>query len=101
LLQINQSFLGHDDFTDIITFDFSEHNNRHIEGEIYISIDRVVENAMHLGLAFEEEILRVIFHGALHLCGFMDKTEAERAVMTAKEDFYLQMFADGVSRGTS
>lgn len=100
LLQINQSFLNHDDFTDIITFDLSEDPGKLIEGEIYISIDRVGDNATRLNHAFEEEILRVIFHGALHLCGYRDKSKKEKALMTEREDYYLQLFSTNVSRGT-
>ena len=90
LLQINQQFLKHDDYTDIITFDLSE--GTAIIGEIYISVDRVKDNAALLGLSFKEEVLRVIFHGALHLCGYKDKKKSESKVMREKEGYYLRLF---------
>ncbi|MDD2794130.1 MAG: rRNA maturation RNase YbeY [Sediminibacterium sp.] len=92
LLDINRNFLQHDYFTDIISFGLSE-KREPIEGEIYISIDRVKDNAQMLGVTFKEEILRVLFHGALHLCGYKDKTKSEIITMRAKEDQYLQLFA--------
>lgn len=91
LLRINQEFLRHDDFTDIITFDLSEKKADAAQGEIYISLERVKENAATLGGSVQEELLRVIFHGALHLCGFKDKTRAQQKVMRAKEEEYLQI----------
>lgn len=89
---INVSFLEHDDYTDIITFDLSIDSNSLIEGEIYVSVDRVVANAEEFVVSFEEELLRVIFHGALHLCGFGDKSEVDRIQMRAKENEYLLKF---------
>ena len=91
LLEINSQFLNHDDYTDIITFDLSEAPSA-IIGEIYISIDRVKENAKLFKTNFKQEALRVIFHGALHLCGYKDKTKSEKAMMRAKEEQYLQAF---------
>jgi rRNA maturation RNase YbeY len=87
LLEINHQFLGHDYYTDIITFDISEGSS--IKGEVYISIDRLKENSKKLGVSFKSELHRVIFHGALHLCGFKDNTTTERKKMRAREDFYL------------
>lgn len=87
LLEINRQFLNHDFYTDIITFDLSE--GRSTEAEIYISIDRVRENAKNLGYSFKSELHRVIFHGALHLCGYGDKTKKEKEKMRKKEDLYL------------
>lgn len=87
LLEINRKFLNHDFYTDIITFDLSE--GRGTEAEIYISIDRVRENAKNLGYSFKSELHRVIFHGALHLCGYGDKTKKEKEKMRKKEDLYL------------
>ncbi len=87
LLEINRKFLNHDFYTDIITFDLSE--GRSTEAEIYISIDRVRENAKNLGYSFKSELHRVIFHGALHLCGYGDKTKKEKEKMRKKEDLYL------------
>ena len=85
LLQMNQQFLQHDTFTDIITFDLSEGDDV-LMGEIYISVDRVKENAEKFGTSYKDELHRVIFHGALHLCGFKDKKTADKAMMRAKED---------------
>jgi rRNA maturation RNase YbeY len=91
LLQINKDHLQHDYYTDIITFDLSEERNK-IIGEIYISLDRVRDNAQTLGTTLKEESLRVIFHGALHLCGFKDKTPAHQKIMRAKEDEYIALY---------
>ncbi|OSZ81356.1 rRNA maturation RNase YbeY [Chitinophagaceae bacterium IBVUCB2] len=87
LLEINQQFLRHDYYTDIITFDLSEAEAT--QAEIYISIDRVKENAKNEGVSFRSELLRVIFHGALHLCGYKDKTKTESNIMREREGFYL------------
>jgi probable rRNA maturation factor len=87
LLEINRQFLLHDFYTDIITFDLSESKN--IQAEIYISVDRVKENAFQLGVSFKSELHRVIFHGVLHLCGYKDKKAAEKVKMRNKEEFYL------------
>lgn len=91
LLEINRSFLKHDFFTDIITFDLSSTGNK-VEGEIYISLDRVIDNAKNLKVSIKEELCRVIFHGALHLCGYKDKRKTEAAIMREKEDKYLQYY---------
>lgn len=91
LLEINKSFLQHDYFTDIITFDLSPTKNR-IVGEIYISLDRVIENAKGLNVSIMEELCRVIFHGSLHLCGYKDKKRNEILTMRKKEDEYLQYY---------
>lgn len=91
LLTINQDFLQHDYFTDIITFGLSE-PKAPIEGEVYISIDRVRDNAQNLGESFQRELHRVIFHGALHLCGYKDKTKAEEKLMRQKEEEYLERY---------
>ncbi|HEY0899783.1 MAG TPA: rRNA maturation RNase YbeY [Sphingobacteriaceae bacterium] len=88
LLTINQQYLDHDTYTDIITFDNSEEEDR-ITGDIFISVERVRENANHFGVAFEDELHRVIIHGTLHLLGYPDKTKAEKTRMTQKEDEYL------------
>jgi len=80
----------HDFYTDIITFDLSE--SRAIIAEIYISIDRVKDNSISLGTSFKSELHRVIFHGALHLCGFRDKTKEEKGKMREKEDFFLKKY---------
>ena len=88
LLKINQTFLKHDYYTDILTFDLSKTSNL-IEGEIYISIDRVKENSNELKININLELLRVIFHGALNLCGYRDKTKLQKKEMRKKEDKYL------------
>ena len=87
ILKINQQYLNHDYYTDIITFDLSD--SEFIQGEVYISIDRVRDNSKKMKLTFSAEIRRVIFHGALHLCGYDDKGKTEKTLMTKKEDFYL------------
>lgn len=89
LLNINQRFLDHDYYTDIITFDYSEDNV--ISGELYISFDRVVENAQTYGVGAFEELHRVIVHGVLHLCGYRDKTDSDRRIMRQKENEKLVM----------
>jgi len=90
LLEINQQFLDHDYYTDIITFDLSETNST--VAEIYISIDRVKDNAKNIDTSFRSELHRVIFHGALHLCGYKDKSKAEKRVMREKEELYLKKY---------
>jgi len=91
LLEINQQFLNHDTLTDIITFDLSE-DEKHLQGEIYISVDRIRENAEKFGEPYEKELHRVIFHGALHLCGFKDKTPADKKEMRQQEDVCLNRY---------
>ena len=90
LLQINQEYLNHDTLTDIVTFDNSE-NPKKIEGDIFISIDRVKENGEKLGTS-ETELERVMVHGLLHLLGYKDKKKEDKAVMTEKEDFYIKQY---------
>lgn len=87
LLKINQDFLQHDYYTDIITFD--KVRGRSISGEIFISLQRVKENAETLQKTYEEEKRRVIAHGILHLCGYKDKTLEEEKLMREKENFYI------------
>jgi probable rRNA maturation factor len=91
LLQVNRDFLQHDYYTDIITFDLSDTSKR-VSGEIYISVDRVKDNALTQGVSFTEELHRVIFHGALHLCGYKDKKPAEVKAMRSAEDKYLELY---------
>lgn len=91
LLEINKKFLNHDYYTDIITFELSE-KPEPIVGEIYISMDRVKENAILYKTALKEETLRVIFHGALHLCGYKDKSKKDSFLMQSKENYYLNLF---------
>ena len=90
LLNINQQYLNHDYYTDIITFDHSEEEGK-IEGDIFISIDRVADNATALELPFEEELQRVLAHGLLHLLGFGDKSDSEKKVMREKEDACISL----------
>lgn len=91
LLKINQDFLQHDYYTDIITFPLNE-TEKKTSAEVYISIDRVRDNAAQNKVSEEEELRRVIFHGVLHLCGYGDKTEAEQKVMRKKENEWLALF---------
>ena len=88
LLRINQDYLQHDDYTDIITFDNSE-ELKIIVGDIFISLDRIKENAVNFKSTTLDELCRVMIHGTLHLLGYKDKTKAAKTLMTAKEDFYL------------
>lgn len=91
LLKINVEYLDHDYLTDIITFDNSEDEDL-IEGDIFISIDRVVDNAKTFQVSTEHELRRVLVHGVLHLCGYLDKTDEEEKLMREKENHYLQLF---------
>jgi rRNA maturation RNase YbeY len=93
LLEINRQFLKHDFYTDIITFPLSG-SGQPIAGEIYISVDRVRENAREFDCTIKKELLRVIFHGALHLCGYKDKTYKDQAIMRKREDMYLRLYPD-------
>src|ERR1700761_864124 len=88
LLQINQQYLNHDTYTDIITFDNSETDGV-VVGDIFISIDRIRENAANFRTTETNKLHRVIIHGALHLVGYKDKKPADKQKMTQKEDFYL------------
>lgn len=88
LLRVNQDFLQHDYYTDVITFDNSE-ELKMILGDIFISIDRVKDNAKQNKVSTHDELCRIIIHGTLHLLGYRDKTKKAKLEMTAKEDFYL------------
>jgi len=90
LLNINKTYLQHDYYTDIITFELSDTGET--EAEIYISMDRVKDNAAQFNEPYYKEIRRVIFHGALHLCGYKDKSTAETILMRKMEDKYLALF---------
>ena len=90
LLEINQQYLGHDTLTDIISFDYSV--GKELHGDIFISIERVRENAKDFEVSFEEELLRVLSHGILHYCGYKDKTESDEMVMRQKEEEKMKMF---------
>ena len=91
LLEINKQFLDHNYYTDIISFDLSEVSGQLI-GEVYISVDRVKDNAKTHGATFSEELLRVIFHGALHFCGYKDKKPSDVKKMRQMEDLWLTAY---------
>ncbi len=94
LLNINKQYLQHDTYTDIITFDYSKGNKlQPISGDIFISVDRVKENALKFSKSFEEELHRVIIHGTLHLLGYTDKTKIAKSEMTKQEDVCLRLLA--------
>lgn len=90
LLKVNQDYLQHDYYTDIITFDYVK--GKTISGDIFISLPRISDNASLLSKDFNEEFRRVLAHGILHLCGYKDKSEEEEKEMRSKEDFYLNLF---------
>lgn len=90
LLKINQDYLQHDYYTDIITFDSVK--GKTISGEIFVSLQRISDNASTLSKNYEEELRRVLAHGILHLCGYKDKTEDEETEMRRKEDFYIAKY---------
>ena len=91
LLTMNEQFLQHNTFTDIITFNLSE-NSKKLIGEIYISVDRVTENASKFSTTYVHELHRVIFHGALHLCGYKDKSHKDKTIMRGMEDKWLSKY---------
>lgn len=89
LLKINEDYLQHFDFTDVITFDYSAEDI--ISGDVFISIDRIKENARQFKQKFTDELHRVMIHGVLHLMGYKDKSPSDKSEMTAKEDYYLSL----------
>ena len=91
ILEVNRQFLGHDYYTDIITFDYTE--GKHISGDLFISLDTVRSNAEQLGVTYGNELHRVVIHGILHLCGINDKGPGEREVMEAAENRALALLA--------
>ena len=91
LLQMNKEFLNHYTLTDIITFPLSD-AGRPVYGEVYLSVERVKENAKAFQVEYQNELLRVMIHGALHLCGHSDKTKADKNQMRARENYYLNQF---------
>ena len=91
LLKINKEFLNHDTLTDVITFDYCVNNE--VSGEVFISTERVRENANEYQQSFGQEKRRVMIHGVLHLCGYKDKTDKDRALMSEMESFYLDSFS--------
>jgi probable rRNA maturation factor len=90
LLKVNQDYLDHDYYTDIITFDYVK--GKTISGDIFVSLPRILDNASTLSQDFESEFRRVLAHGLLHLCGYKDKTEEEASTMRQKEDFYINRY---------
>jgi probable rRNA maturation factor len=94
LLKVNQEYLQHDYYTDIITFDTSDDSDDSLEGDIFISIDRIKENAQTHGTPFGDEFRRVLVHGVLHLIGYEDTSEELKTEMRKKEDEYLQIFSE-------
>lgn len=88
LLDINKQYLNHDTYTDIVTFDSSEGEDV-IAGDIFVSVERIRENASKFSVQERDELHRVIIHGVLHLCGFLDKKKEDKELMTAKENEYL------------
>ena len=94
ILQTNREFLGHDYYTDIITFDYT--NSRHIAGDMVISLDTVRSNAKMLGTLEDTELMRVMIHGVLHLCGINDKGPGEREIMEQHENDALAILPDNV-----
>jgi rRNA maturation RNase YbeY len=90
LHKINVEYLNHDDLTDIISFDYSERNT--LNGDFFISIERVKDNAKDFKVAFDEELKRVVIHGVLHCCGYKDKTDSDALLMRQKEDEKIKMF---------
>ena len=95
LLEMNRQYLNHDYYTDIITFDYGDEST--VSGDLFISVDRVYDNAQGLGLNRGTELKRVCVHGMLHLCGYGDKNDLESRLMRQKEDYYLSKY---VSRET-
>ena len=91
LLELNQQYLQHDTLTDVITFDYSEEN--FIQGDIFISTERVLENAIEFGVDFNVELRRVMAHGVLHLCGYKDKTKNDSKMMREKENWALSEYS--------
>lgn len=89
ILDINQRYLGHDYFTDIITFDYCEGNR--LSGDLFISVDSVRENAVEYGTEFSDELNRVMVHGILHLIGYDDHCDKDIAIMRSKENYYLSL----------
>ena len=92
LLEVNKNYLDHDYFTDIITFDYVE--GFLISGDIFISVDRVLDNSVEFKTTFENELNRILIHGVLHLLGYKDKDKKDKLLMTEKENIYLKLLKD-------
>ena len=89
LLDLNKKYLNHDYYTDVITFDYGE--KKGVGGDVFISLERIRDNAKVLKVNNIKEINRVLAHGVLHLCGYKDKTKSDKVLMTSKEDYYLSL----------
>lgn len=89
LHDMNVKYLNHDYYTDIITFDLSNHHNHRINGELYISVDRAKDNSKKFSIPVQTELRRLMIHGLLHLCGYQDTTPSAKKTMTEREDYYL------------
>jgi rRNA maturation RNase YbeY len=89
LRKLNKKYLDHDYYTDVITFDYSDNNG--VSGDVFLSVDRVSDNAAIMKVDFTDELHRVMIHGVLHLCGYSDGSDDERNQMRAKEDYYLSL----------
>lgn len=94
LLDVNKKFLQHDYLTDVITFDYTEDDV--VGGDIFISTERIADNAIDFNVSFSDELLRVIVHGVLHLIGFNDKTESDQSIMTDMENKSLQIYHNSI-----
>lgn len=92
LLEVNKKYLNHDYYTDIITFDYVEGNL--MNGDIFISVDRILDNSKVFDTSFENELCRILAHGVLHLIGYKDKNVKDKIMMTFKEDYYLKLLMD-------
>jgi probable rRNA maturation factor len=92
LLELNQKYLSHNYYTDIITFDYGSTSSVRLNGELYISIDRARDNAKEFKDSVQNELRRLIIHGILHLVGYQDKTAEEKSIMTNKENYFLSKF---------
>ncbi len=92
LLEVNKKYLNHDYYTDVITFDYSE--EKLVSGDVFVSVDRIEENAIEFGHRPEDELLRILVHGVLHLLGYKDKIKEDKVLMTEKEDYYLKVLTD-------
>ena len=90
LWNMNKQYLGHDYYTDIITFDYVE--DKYVSGDMFISYDRIVDNALKFNVSRETELLRVMIHGVMHLVGYDDQTDEQEAELHRKEDFYIDVF---------
>lgn len=91
ILQLNRKYLNHDYYTDVITF-YNDEDSKKLNGDIFISLDKVTENSREYQTNFNQELLRVIFHGFLHLAGYKDQTSKELAIMREKEEYYLNNY---------